>query len=1310
MVGLEEKAARPIGGTPARGTSGRTARRLGTRGRAIAAVILWTGLVPASVAFAQYDVSPPPILQWFESSYETIEDRTADLFMAGYGAVWLPPPGRADLSDYSVGYDVYDRFDLGRPGRPTLYGTETGLKTVAGSFHSAAIDLHVDAVINHNGFSDLGTPGFEAAGGYPGLALTLPWDIDGDFNSAYDYGDLQMRLAGLIDINHGKNYPFIRHPVDAGDGRNIPTIGTAPDFAGRLANVPTASNRRFYPDRALEPIMVYDPATGEGDIAIYPFNLSDPMAGDPTEENATGYLMRYLQWMVQVIGVDGFRIDAAKHVEGFTFDFFDRAVYRQNPRLHLDGSTRHVFSYSEVFDGDRGYLQTFVKKTIDPGNPGVIGGNRDVLDFPLQFALRDNLTGNGLQNSWYNIRNAAMDFHADTMHNGSQGVMFAQSHDEWGPELSNVAHAYVLMHPGNAVVYLNGREFGENRDFPKLGRGDALGGVYGDYLPRLVAARNTHGRGNYCERWIEKELFAYERCGSAIVLLSNRTDAGYDSRTIQTSFAPGTPLVELTGAASDAGIDPRDDIPSLLVVNGDGTVNVRFLRNSSFDENMDAFYHRTGALIYGLAAPEAPAGLELEGTAGVLPGGTPEADDYSNGVTRLTDLYVVTGQTLRARLQTVPAYLLGFHRDVWADGDNALISIDDGVDVNGSGGVDYVAPGTVSYGFEEFATKREPLIGPGGLGDGGWDGDGEFVQDIDVTRLAEGRHYLEVRAFRHRTDGGPAIYSSFKKVIYVDRLPPVSAVDGFQPFDSAPDDANNQDLLVRSVDRTADAVHVFLDEPAAVTDDDFIARALAGQSPAGQIDRDLWAYGYFGLTHGNHTATVVTFEPTGNVNVQRFGGLFTRTGHGAGVGDVNFDGDLTPGDLVDVPDAFEELLWSDNAKFNPAADADGDGRIDARDLPPLKQALVDGGADAPTMATYGAVLSRRTDLNADGANDAGDHAHLRSRFGADDWKSDLNADGTVTPLDTFFLTAALGQLPEAATVRQAASGNWNDANQWTAGVPTGAAGAHVDGGREVTAGPGAVHAANVYVGLGESGRLALAGATLQAGALHVGPGGAVAGDANSEIELTGDLLSLSSRADVWDLSEATVRFAAAGTSDGVQWLEIAGRNVGTDAGGWEDNFAVGALVVDPGAYVRLTDSFANQGGDAREALYVDWLVFADPNEGEPPGRLDPGDLRVYYRNGGSPKELVAGDVGLDGDVDHLDYLAMKAHLGTPSDAGWAQGDTNADLRVDALDFRALEANFGRITLPSASPSVPEPTPFVFLVVFGFALVRRRVPS
>src|SRR5947207_10989173 len=139
--------------------------------------------------------------------------------------------------------------------------------------------------------------------------------------------------------------------------------------------------------------------------------------------------------------------------------------------------------------------------------------------------------------------------------NGSQGVEFAISHDDGGAYLSNVAHAFVLMRPGNVVVYHNAHEFGSNRDFPKDGRGDALGGLYGDTITKLVNIRNSYGRGNYQERWMDdafnpngfSNIYVYERNNSAIVGLNSRLDGGYDERgPVQTGFAAGTHLVELT--------------------------------------------------------------------------------------------------------------------------------------------------------------------------------------------------------------------------------------------------------------------------------------------------------------------------------------------------------------------------------------------------------------------------------------------------------------------------------------------------------------------------------------------------------------------------------------------------------------------------------------------------------------------------------------------------------------------------------------------------------------------------------------------
>ena len=935
-------------------------RRKPTLALALAAAVVAAALpgVRATPAGAQ-DVSAAATLQLFESSWRNTEARSVDAFMAGYGGVWVPPPGRADSGNYSVGYDVYDRFDLGRPGSPTLYGTEAGLKAAINSFHRFGGVVYGDLVWNHNGFRDRSTPGFVEGGGYPGFTLGTG-NNDGDFHSPFAGGDLDGRLSGLVDIDHATNLQYVRNPVVAGDPRNLP---------GQAA---TEANRRFYQSQAGPGRTLYDPKTGTSFVR-HDFTGGEATTGTPVSENALGYLMRNAQWYVQDVGFDGFRLDATKHYEPFVLEYLDRAVYDAG-RLNLDGSRKSVFSFGEALTGDMSLIQSRVRKDINPATPNVVGGNRDALDFPLHFALNANLTKNGFQNDWRNVADASFDRNDDGLaNNGSQGVSFDASHDDNGAALGNVANAYLSMRPGNWIVYDNAKEFGQNRDFPKDGRGDALGGLYGDTITKLVDIRNTHGRGDYIERNLDKETLIYERDRSAVVALNNRVDGGFDERTVQTNFAPGTHLLELTGNAADASVDPFNDIPEVVTVDGNGRVTIRTPRNVSPDGNE----HDKGYVIYGLSGPQGT--LSLTGTSGTVAGGNPTA--ATNGTTRLADLAVVKGDSFGVNLQTNQVNLLGLSslRDVDADGDNAVLRINDGYDANGNGGVDFTVPGGVVYGFERFADKSSPLFGGG---------DGQFVQGVDARGLPEGVNYVEVRAFRHRDDGGPAVYSSFKQAVYVDRLKPVSALAAVNPLAGA--GGNFRQFQVRSVDQTADSVHTFLDLPANLTDVQVLAM-VGGGNAAGQIDRDLFAYGYGDLASGNHVLTVVTYEITGNVNVQRLSGIGLTTGRGRGVGDVNFDGHFDRSDVFGGG-AFEQVLYSGNAQFNAAADLNGDGRVDSRDLFALRPLYNAAGATAASAEARQAEI-RRGNVDQSGGTDANDIDFLYAHRGDAAWLLDLDSGG-----------------------------------------------------------------------------------------------------------------------------------------------------------------------------------------------------------------------------------------------------------------------------------------------------------------------------
>ncbi len=66
------------------------------------------------------------MLQLFNVNWDELVQKMPEIAEAGYTSLWLPPPAKAG-SVYSVGYDLFDPFDLGdkyqRGTVRTKYGT-----------------------------------------------------------------------------------------------------------------------------------------------------------------------------------------------------------------------------------------------------------------------------------------------------------------------------------------------------------------------------------------------------------------------------------------------------------------------------------------------------------------------------------------------------------------------------------------------------------------------------------------------------------------------------------------------------------------------------------------------------------------------------------------------------------------------------------------------------------------------------------------------------------------------------------------------------------------------------------------------------------------------------------------------------------------------------------------------------------------------------------------------------------------------------------------------------------------------------------
>ena len=136
-----------------------------------------------------------------------------ELAEAGYDSLWVPPPTKGS-GGLSVGYDLWDRFDLGSKDQrntvSTRYGTESDLLRMVETAHRFGIRVYFDNIMNHNAFDIPGSNADTPIDIYPGM---VPEDFhlkktgDGFYrkwDNTRSYGDAwqvqHLGLADLIDI------------------------------------------------------------------------------------------------------------------------------------------------------------------------------------------------------------------------------------------------------------------------------------------------------------------------------------------------------------------------------------------------------------------------------------------------------------------------------------------------------------------------------------------------------------------------------------------------------------------------------------------------------------------------------------------------------------------------------------------------------------------------------------------------------------------------------------------------------------------------------------------------------------------------------------------------------------------------------------------------------------------------------------------------------------------------------------------------------------------------------------------------------
>ena len=491
----------------------------------------------ALLAAACAILSPSPargeaMLQFFNAKWTEIAEKAPELAEAGYTSIWLPPPAKAN-GGYSVGYDLFDPFDLGstnlRDTWSTRYGTEAELHNLVDTLHRFGIRVYFDNIMNHRAYD---IPGFNESTPidvYPGMVAEdfhlrrtsdgfyRKWDNCRDWNDGWQV--MNLGLSDLIDIAH--ETPNCNHGTYEGATQAKPSIvrhPNNPEFYDRMPNVnvdPSLWNPWDWSGNTNANIYVgFGPDNGITTemIAQYP---------DFFKEDVGAYLCRSVRWMMHTTKADGFRLDAVKHVPDYFFGQQDGD--KDGSNVGYCGNIQWQFNmthgYSDwdnhrdtVFNTDapRDDAMVFGEHLgSPPGLDGYIAAGMRLVDNPLRNELVRAISSYNL----WGYDNAGWGGLAPGC-----GVMHSQSHDNVPQSMDRrpLEQCFYMMREGLGLFYTDGNNHaatlnGSGGAFPRWAESAYLGQWGDTRMPNLCQLNGDFGRGWQRGVYSKGDFAAWER-------------------------------------------------------------------------------------------------------------------------------------------------------------------------------------------------------------------------------------------------------------------------------------------------------------------------------------------------------------------------------------------------------------------------------------------------------------------------------------------------------------------------------------------------------------------------------------------------------------------------------------------------------------------------------------------------------------------------------------------------------------------------------------------------------------------------------
>lgn len=423
--------------------------------------------------FEWYCDSDGSFYRWMESQLEHYQH-------IGLTSIWLPPMSKA-TSTFDVGYGIYDLFDLGEFDQKgqvrTKYGTKEELLSLINKAHELGIKVYADIVLNHKAAGDYSEL-FKVVKVNPNNRLeeiSQPYDIKGF--TGFNFPGRQGKYSEFVwNFNH---FSGVDYDENTGEVGIYKILGENKDWSVGVS----------------------------GDKGNFDYLMFADI--DHNHPDVANELFHYSDWLVETTKVDGFRLDAIKHInDHFMRDFVNHTLANQKEGFYIFG---------EYWTTDLESKKNYSKETEY---------KIDLLDVGLHFNFYQAAKGNEA----YDLRQI---FDGTLVKkNPMMAVTFVDNHDSQPDQsLSSwvdswfkpLAYGLILMRQEGYPCVFFGDYYGVGGEWPQDG--------HQEFLDKIIKCRKEFAYGKQVDYFNGPNAIGWVRMGdhdhpgSSATIISNDQDS-----------------------------------------------------------------------------------------------------------------------------------------------------------------------------------------------------------------------------------------------------------------------------------------------------------------------------------------------------------------------------------------------------------------------------------------------------------------------------------------------------------------------------------------------------------------------------------------------------------------------------------------------------------------------------------------------------------------------------------------------------------------------------------------------------------------